>query len=76
LEFDFFFLGNVTLFGITNHSLAPICGPIQFSGESSMSKKFHMLLASCLIASSLTVFAQDTTTQDDMKKNDAAQSDM
>jgi pentapeptide MXKDX repeat protein len=51
-------------------------GRIANAKRDQMNRKLIMLLASCVLASSISVFAQDTTKQDGMQKEETKQNEM
>src|ERR1700757_4353179 len=51
-------------------------GRIRNAKRDQMNRKLMMLLASCVLASSISVFAQDATKQDGMQKEETKQNEM
>src|SRR6201993_4516557 len=51
-------------------------GRIANAKRDQMNRKLMMLLASCVLASSISVFAQDATKQDGMQKEETKQNEM
>src|SRR5580693_5396808 len=51
-------------------------GRIANAKRDPMNRKLMMLLASCVLASSISVFAQDATKQDGMQKEETKQNEM
>jgi len=61
---------------VLNHSGTPKVGKSFALRRGRMNKKLITLLASCVLASSISVFAQDAAKQDGMQKDETKQNEM